>query len=496
MINSLEESLVSKEYKEENFEENDSESLHKEFSLNDAIKAAGDYGKYHKINLIFLSIVWIMIPCIPIMLPYFRMLPEYVCKDHNGERICSPKEICNKSIHNFQVKNSSNIKTWASDFNIICEEHFYFGLLGSFYFIGILFGNLFIAKLTDNYGRKPVLISYLILYITITILAILSKNFYIFFFVMFMIGVIYSGTSLCAFVINYESSSKDKKCTFSTILSMSYGVGAIIQIIIFYLFHNWIITVSISCIGITIVLMYTFYLQESPEFLFIKGRNKEMIEVLRYIANINDRSESLEKYLRRTNIYHNISQSSKEKDAPLGLLEVINYEEYRINLLIMCLNWFIMTMVFYGINFNVSNFGTNAYVTGILVYFSEVLAQGTSLYFILNFGFKTTLCGSYFISAISLISIRLFISDLNKFGFFLIFIAKFGISAVNVCNYIYTAELFPTVIRVAALSLCSLISRIGGLSGTMLIEITDYAMIIFGILSLITILFITKIEQK
>ena len=43
MINSLKESLVSKE-DFGNFEEREKESLKKEFILNDAIKAAGDYG--------------------------------------------------------------------------------------------------------------------------------------------------------------------------------------------------------------------------------------------------------------------------------------------------------------------------------------------------------------------------------------------------------------------------------------------------------------------
>ena len=54
---------------------------HQVFNLNSAIKAAGDYGKYHVINILFLSLVWVIVPSIPIMLPYFKMMPTFMCKN-------------------------------------------------------------------------------------------------------------------------------------------------------------------------------------------------------------------------------------------------------------------------------------------------------------------------------------------------------------------------------------------------------------------------------
>jgi hypothetical protein len=51
IINFLDGSLVSKE---------DNRYRLQEFILNDAIKSAGDYGKYHKMNFLFLSLVWVM----------------------------------------------------------------------------------------------------------------------------------------------------------------------------------------------------------------------------------------------------------------------------------------------------------------------------------------------------------------------------------------------------------------------------------------------------
>lgn len=455
------------------------------FNLDKAIKSAGDYGLYHIINISFLSLVWVIIPSIPMMIPYFRMMPDFMCEEGGQQRQCTIQEICDNTITKQNPK--SPIKTWATDFNMYCEKSYsiFFGVLGSLYFLGVLTGNLFISKFTDKYGRKPTLIFYLIAYLMVSLLTIFAWSYYIFLLVSFSVGVIYSGTSMCAFVLNFESSSKDRKSTFSTILSMSYGFGAIAHIVIFYYFKNWIVTVAITSCLTAVLLIFTFHLQESPEFLYEKGRYTELYEVLRYIAKMNKKSEQFEDYLSRNKITTEIRESKIETIN--GIYELLGFEEHRQVLLVMAFNWFVMTLCFYGINFNVTNFGTNPYITGILVYLSESLAQWLCLYMILNYGYKKTLCSCYVLAAVSLILINLLSAETHWIlKFVTIFFAKFGISGVNICNYIFTAEMFPTLIRVAAMSFCSLMSRFGGMSSTLIIEQNNYSMSLFGILCLIS----------
>lgn len=481
---------------------NEAISLHnsgrQKFDLNSAIIAAGDYGKYHILNLLFLSLVWVIIPSIPVMLPYFRMMPQFMCQNEdNTLRQCTIQEICDNTI--VKINPNSPLKTWATDFNMYCDKSIYFGVLGSLYFVGILFGNFFIAKFTDSYGRKPVLIFYLVFYLLISLLTIFAWTYYVFFLVSFSVGVIYSGTSMCAFILNFESSSKERKSTFSTILSTTYGMGAIAHILIFYYFENWIVTVSISSALTIIVLIFTFHLQESPEFLLMKKRYSEMIKVLKYIANMNSRTKELDEYLDSTDIKQLEREKHYRKDKEevvYGIIEILFLPEQRWLLVVMALNWFVMTMVFYGINFNVSNFGTNPYLTGILVYLSESAAQMLCLYIIINYGFRITLCCCYVMSAISLIIINIISAKFHwLIEFTLIFMAKFGISGVNICNYIFTADIFPTMIRVAAMSFCSLMARFGGISGTIIIEVTNSSMLIFGVCSFITAIVLHRIER-
>jgi OCT family organic cation transporter-like MFS transporter 4/5 len=491
--------------------ENETIRTKRNFNLNDAVKSAGDYGWYQIFNLIYLSFVWIIIPSIPIMLPYFRMMPKFICQsmvpatNTTNSTImtheCTIQEVCDNTITKISADNP--LKTWATDFNLFCEKSIYFGFIGSVYFLGILFGSFFLPKFTDKFGRKPVLIFILLAYLVTSAVTLIAWSYAVLFFISFIIGVLFSGTSICAFVLNFESSSSERKLELSTILMMSYSIGAIIHILIFFYFQNWIITVLITSIICIILLILSFHIQESLQFLYSKGRYGEMEKVLEYIAKINSRSEKLKTYLASTDMEYLIKESNdriierendkKDETTLYGIAEILPLKSYRSKLIIMSINWFVMTLTFYGINFNVTNFGTNPYFTGILIYASESIAQLCALYFITVYGCQKTLIGSYLLSFLGLVTMSV-ISHRSSWYLVFLFLSKFGISATTSTNYTYTADIFPIMVRMAAMSFCSLMSRIGGMAGTMIIELTHYAMMGFGLLCLITALLLLLIK--
>lgn len=514
----------------------------KELNLDEAIISSGDFNKYQILNLIYLSLVWILIPTIPVMLPYFRMIPEYyVATESNTQlgnsffnntlnsngiennlRKANLIEICDANIPKIKA---DKLVTWASDFDLICNKNYYFGIMGSLYFIGILLGNLFISHFTDKYGRKKVIIFLLFAYLATTFLTLIAWNYFILFLVIFLIGIIYAGTSMCTFILNFESSSKTKKKTFSVILSTTYGLGAIFHILVFYYFQNWKMSIFI-CSILTVFSIYSVStINESPEYLFEKKKYSKLKQVLFNIAQINQREKFLLKYLSETNL-DNLIKAKRQKrlesksgnlngeeleeqmeldastlsdkllNQAYGILDILNLKEQRFVILLMSLNWFFMTMIFYGLNLNISFFKTDPYVTGVLIYLSESIAQLTSLYFMESFGYKNTLIGAYIISSVAFIIIDLIDLSNNYFlGLLLIFISKFGISAVVSTNYTFTADLFDMKIRVASMSFCSVMSRLGGVSGTLIIEITKYAMLTFGSLCFLSSFIILKVEK-
>jgi len=128
--------------------------------------------------------------------------------------------------------------------------------MGDPYFIGILIRNLFIYHFKDKHGRKKVIFYLLLTYLATTFLTLIAWDNYILFIVIFIMGVIYVGTLMCTFFLNFESSSKPKNKTFSVILSTTYRLVVIIHIFIFYYFHNWKMSILI-CSILTIFSLYS-----------------------------------------------------------------------------------------------------------------------------------------------------------------------------------------------------------------------------------------------
>ncbi len=320
--------------------------------------------------------------------------------------------------------------------------------------------------------------------------------------------------------MNFESSSKSKKKTFSVILSTTYGLGAIFHILVFYHFQNWKISILICSILAVFSIYSVSTIYESPEFLYEKKKYAKLKQVLINISQINQREKYLLKYISRTNLNNLIQEkrrtrleaksevldkeeeldastlSDKLSTQAYGIFDILKLQDHRFVILLMSLNWFFMTMIFYGLNFNISFFKTDPYVTGILIYLSESIAQLISLYFMENFGYKHTLIGAYIISSLALITIDFIdLSSNYLLGLILIFISKFGISAVVSTNYTFTADLFDMKIRVASMSFCSVMSRLGGVSGTMIVEATKFAMLTFGLFCFLSSFIILKIEK-
>ena len=75
-------------------------------------------------------------------------------------------------------------------------------------------------------------------------------------------------------------------------------------------------------------------------------------------------------------------------------------------------------------------------------------------------------------------------------------VARFFLNLVYVIMFVYTAELFPTVIRAKAIFICTGLKGFGGMFSSYLIEFHFYyVFLIFAILSAIAFLFICCIHE-
>lgn len=106
--------------------------------------------------------------------------PEFEClQDHqqvnddgstttNSDWVpCTQEEICDQNIPKDRYRpkkdNDEYIDNWIEKFDLLCEQKWKIGLIGSMYFIGVIVGMSFVPPLSDAYGRKVIFIVTLII---------------------------------------------------------------------------------------------------------------------------------------------------------------------------------------------------------------------------------------------------------------------------------------------------------------------------------------------
>ncbi len=135
--------------------------------------------------------------------------------------------------------------------------------------------------------------------------------------------------------------------------------------------------------------------------------------------------------------------------------------------------------MYYSLSLQASSIGTNIYVTFGWLAFAEIPAIMMATIAMETFGRKKVLFFLLIIGGISCIS-PIFLPE--SYRSLITVLAVFGrsnISAAYSLIYVYSVEIFPTVLRSSGLGMCSMCSRIGGILAPQLIELVILDLIIF-----------------
>ena len=113
-----------------------------------------------------------------------------------------------------------SLYNWMTNLDLICEEPYKIGLIGSISFISFSIGSLFISRMSDKVGRKKTLIGTGIVTPICLVLCIIAKHLYVVYVVIFVLGVTYNCRAATAYIYGTELMQKKHH--------MKYGYGLFI----------------------------------------------------------------------------------------------------------------------------------------------------------------------------------------------------------------------------------------------------------------------------
>eukprot|EP01016_Furgasonia_blochmanni_P010706 TRINITY_DN1458_c0_g1_i11.p1 TRINITY_DN1458_c0_g1~~TRINITY_DN1458_c0_g1_i11.p1 ORF type:complete len:614 (-),score=58.13 TRINITY_DN1458_c0_g1_i11:63-1904(-) len=472
-------------------------------SVDQAMELAGTHHRYQWRLLLIFSLQF-FVASFTIMAQPFLMYPiTWKCPTPgNPHKICSDSEYKGPYEPKY-FSDQTHLDSFTVRYELYGPRRDLKDLQASVYFFTGCIGSLFFSFLADSFGRRiSTLLGYVIMAISLAFGAVFL-NFPSYFLALSAVGFAVAGYTNITFVLISEPSSDDFRKFISSFILVVWAVGEGFCVLAAYYITDahWFLLLCMAIpMLMTSVLFYWVY--ESPKFLLTKKKFEDLLELMDKISIINKKelpdyqlSEELEEYQRKMSEHpiihrdsspsrHDARASMKKSNARRSMLQQqpdeINYTYFdlfrfksvRKITIGLSLYFFVMYYCYYGAYSALSSIGGSLYLNSALAAGAEGLAY-LLMGPLCKFRRKVVFSGCFFLNG--LVGLAFFLvsipdacrSDASNYCTEkIIQIALSFSSRLLVCIpfgviYIYTNELFPTVIRSLGIGVSSFIGRFG-----------------------------------
>ncbi|XP_038045314.1 organic cation transporter protein-like [Patiria miniata] len=371
--------------------------------------------------------------------------------------------------------------TIITEFDLVCDDRGTPSILQSVYFGGLLVGSLFFGSLADFIGRKPATYLASALLLLMSLGNIFSPSIVVYAILRFFVAAGAMGAFICVFVLVNEFLSPNRRVLVGISFQGFFAAGLTIVPLLAYFIRYWrFLQLCIALPTALYILMY-FQMPESARWQITKGRYSQAEKTLRQVAARNKKDFPEEMFSPEA-ISAAQETQSKGQSTAVGLFRTPNM---RIKTLNIMFNWFVNSMVYYGLNLSTSDLGVDDYLAAVisgLVEFPSYVFCVIALQYV---GRRINLGGNLLVGGVACI-ITAFL-DAGNARLAIAMIGKFCISASFAIIYVVSGEIYPTSVRSAGLGISSASARFAGILSPFILDLKEFwsplPFVVFGSLS-------------
>nr|XP_056713108.1 solute carrier family 22 member 13-like [Euleptes europaea] len=344
--------------------------------------------------------------------------------------------------------------TLLTEFNLVCERKYLGDISQSIFMAGILIGALVFGFLSDRIGSKSTILLTLLLKGSFGVGAAFAPNLYVYIALRFVVGSAFAGICISMAALASEWVGVSYRAIAIIIPQCFHAVGQMALAGLAYGIRDWRRYQIVGSAPAFCLFFYVWALPRSARWLLTKGKVEAARKEIQRAARMNKRNFPEE-------LLHQLTPQKKGKAG--SILDIFRKPQLRKIILIMAWVWFVDSMVYYGVSFHVGNFGLDIYMTQLVFGAVEIIVRVFCIFLLQWLGRKKCQGGWLLLSGVICIIIPAIPKTFPVARTVLAVFAKAAIGAAFSTTYVFSVEVFPTIVRQTSLGLCSMTARIGGI---------------------------------
>ncbi|XP_038940233.1 solute carrier family 22 member 7 isoform X2 [Rattus norvegicus] len=282
-------------------------------------------------------------------------------------------------------------------------------------------------------------------------------------YIMFVVTRTLTGSALAGFTIivlplELEWLDVEHRTVAGVISTVFWSGGVLLLALVGYLIRSWrwlLLAATLPCVPGIISI---WWVPESARWLLTQGRVEEAKKYLLSCAKLNGRPVG-EGSLSQEAL-NNVVTMERALQRP-SYLDLFRTSQLRHISLCCMMVWFGVNFSYYGLTLDVSGLGLNVYQTQLLFGAVELPSKIMVYFLVRRLGRRLTEAGMLLGAALTFGTSLLVSLETKSWITALVVVGKAFSEAAFTTAYLFTSELYPTVLRQTGLGLTALMGRLG-----------------------------------
>ncbi|XP_051816114.1 solute carrier family 22 member 7-like [Acanthochromis polyacanthus] len=365
--------------------------------------------------------------------------------------------------------NSSFTSTVATEWDLVCDRKSLTQTASTIFFSGVMVGAVAFGFLSDKYDRKNTLLASYIMSMAFGFSTAFANSFLVFSVLRFLTGFSLTGISITSLVLSIEWVDKAHRSFISVIGGLFWCAGNMLLAGFAFLITGWrTLTMTVTA-PVALAVLTWWWVPESARWLLANGKVDQAQFYQDRCAKINKQELSSNFKLETPDNMNVLEKQNKN----YSYLDLIRTPKLRTLTLQTGIIWYGVSSTYYCISLNISGFGLNMYLTHFIYAAIEVPSK-LLVYCAVNFFGRRKCQAGTLIGTVTCVAINIFMpKDLWQVRVVFAVLGKGFSEAAFTTIFLYTTELYPTVIRQNGLGYTNFLSRLGVSMAPLILMLED-----------------------